>query len=34
MSLPTLKLEVEELGGPGGSGGAARPPSTPGPRSL
>lgn len=33
MSLPTLKLEVEELGGPGGSGGSARPPPTPGPRS-
>jgi len=35
MSLPTLKLEVEELGGPsaGDGGGALRPPSTHGPRS-
>lgn len=35
MSLPTLKLEVEELGGPnaGDGGGASRLPSTPGPRS-
>lgn len=36
MNLPTLKLEVEELGGPGDSVGSASAhlPSTPGPSSL